>query len=102
MDMSKIMQQAQQFQQKMGQLQEELAAKSVTSSIGGGMVTATMNGRQELLSIKIEKELIDPEDPDMLQDMVVSAINDVLQKTREMSQAEMSKLTGGINIPGLF
>jgi len=102
MDMSKIMQQAQQFQQKMGRLQEELAAKSVISSIGGGMVTATMNGRQELLSIKIEKEVIDPDDPVMLQDLVVSAVNDVLQKTREMTQAEMAKLTGGINIPGLF
>jgi len=102
MDMIKIMQQAQQVQQKLAQLQDELAKQSVTSSVGGGMVTATMNGRQELLALKIEKEVIDPRDPGILEDLILSAVNDVLQKTKEMTKGEMTKLTGGINIPGLF
>ena len=102
--MQAIMQQAQQFQQKMGQMQEELAAKTVSSTVGGGMVSATVNGKFEVLSLQIEKEAIDPNDPVMLQDLVVAAINDAMKKAREMAQAEMAKLTGGLglNIPGLF
>ncbi len=102
MDMQQIMQQAQQFQENMGKLQEELAKKQVSSTVGGGMVSATVNGRQELLSLTIEKEAIDPEDPAMLQDLVMAAVNDALRRSRDESQAEMSKLTGGISVPGLF
>ncbi len=102
MDMNQIMKQAQQFQQKMAETQEELAGRVVSSSVGGGMITVTVNGRHQVLSISIEKEAIDPEDPVMLQDLIVSAVNDAMRKASEMAQAEMGKLTGGLNIPGLF
>jgi DNA-binding YbaB/EbfC family protein len=102
MDMNTIMQQAKQLQEKMQQVQEELGRKTVSSSAGGGMVTATVNGRQELLSIQIEKTVIDPEEAGMLQDLVVAAVNDAMRKAKEMAQAEMGQLAGGMNIPGLF
>lgn len=102
MDMNQIMKQAQQFQQKMGQVQEELAQKQVTSTVGGGMVSATVNGKHELIALKIEKEVIDPNDPVMLQDLIVAAVNDATKQAQEMAQAEMAKLTGGIKIPGMF
>ena len=102
--MQAIMQQAQQFQQKMGQMQEELALKTVSSTVGGGMVSATVNGKFEVVSLQIEKDAVDPDDPVMLQDLVMAAINDAMKKAREMAKAEMAKLTGGmgLNIPGLF
>jgi hypothetical protein len=96
------MKQAQDFQQKMGQVQEELAKKTVTSEVGGGMVKVTVNGKQELLAIQIEKEVINPDDADMLQDLIAAAVNDAMRKAREMIQSEMGRLTGGINIPGLM
>jgi DNA-binding YbaB/EbfC family protein len=104
MDMQEIMQQAQQFQQKMGQMQEELALKTVSSTVGGGMVSATVNGKFEVVSLAIEKEAIDPDDPVMLQDLIIAAINEATKKARDMAKAEMAKLTGGLglNIPGLF
>jgi nucleoid-associated protein EbfC len=102
MDMNQIMKQAQQFQERLGKMQEELAEQQVTSSVGGGMVSATVNGKNELVSIAIEPEVIDPKDPGMLQDLVVAAVNDAMRKARDMAQAEMAKLTGGIKIPGLF
>jgi DNA-binding YbaB/EbfC family protein len=73
----------------------------VESSAGGGMVTAVANGQQELVSIKIEPQVVDPDDIEMLQDLVVAAVNDVLRKSQELMQAEMGKLAGGLNIPGL-
>jgi DNA-binding YbaB/EbfC family protein len=102
MDMNAIMRQAQEMQQKMSQVQEELAKKTVDATVGGGMVTATVSGKSELLAIKIEKEVINPEDRAMLEDLVVSAVNEALRKAQDMSQSEMRKLTGGMNIPGLF
>ena len=102
MDMNSIMRQAQEMQQKMSQVQEELAKKTVDTTVGGGMVTATVSGKSELLAIKIEKEVINPEDQAMLEDLVVSAVNEALRKAQDMSQSEMRKLTGGMNIPGLF
>ncbi len=99
--MGNMMKQAQQLQSKMMQLQEELAEKTVESSSGGGMVKVTANGRQQILSIQIEKEVIDPDDVEMLQDLVLAAINDALAKAQEMVSSEMGKLTGGLNIPGL-
>jgi DNA-binding YbaB/EbfC family protein len=102
MDMSEIMRQAQQMQQKMSQIQNELAGRTVTASVGGGMVSVTLNGKNELLSVHIDKEVIDPVDQEMLQDLIVSAVNEGIKKAHDMAQAEMRKITGGINIPGLF
>jgi DNA-binding YbaB/EbfC family protein len=99
--MGNMMKQAQQLQSKMMRLQEELAEKTVESSSGGGMVKVTANGRQQILSIQIEKEVVDPDDVEMLQDLVLAAVNDALAKAQEMVSSEMSKLTGGLNIPGL-
>ena len=99
--MGNMMKQAQQLQSRMMKLQEELAEKTVESSSGGGMVKVTANGRQQILSIQIEKEVVDPEDVEMLQDLVLAAINDALAKAQEMVSSEMGKLTGGLNIPGL-
>ncbi len=101
MDMNSIMQQAQQFQQNMARVQEELAQKKVTSSAGGGMVTVTANGKSEIISIVIERAIIVESEADMLQDLIVAATNDALRKAREMGKAEMGKLTGGLNLPGL-
>ena len=96
-----MMKQAQQLQSKMMKLQEELADRTVDSSSGGGMVKVTANGRQQIISIQIEKEVVDPDDVEMLQDLVLAAINDALAKAQEMVSSEMGKLTGGLNIPGL-
>ena len=101
MDMNQIMQQAQQFQQKMADVQLELAKQEITSTVGGGMVTAKVNGKNELLAILIDKAVINPDDQVMLQDLVVAAVNDAMKKAREAMQGEMSKMTGGMNIPGL-
>ena len=100
--MGNMMKQAQQLQSKMTKLQEELAEKTVESSSGGGMVKVTANGRQQILSIQVEKEVVDPDDVEMLQDLVLAAVNDALAKAHEMVSSEMSKLTGGLNIPGLM
>jgi DNA-binding YbaB/EbfC family protein len=102
MDMNEIMRQAQQMQQKMSQVQNELAGRTVTASVGGGMVSVTLNGKNELLSVQIDKEVINPEDREMLQDLIVSAVNEGLKKAQDMAQAEMRKITGGINIPGIL
>ena len=99
--MGNMMKQAQQLQSKMLKLQEELADRTVESSSGGGMVKVTANGRQQVLSIQIEKEVVDPDDVEMLQDLLLAAINDALAKAQEMVSSEMGKLTGGLNIPGL-
>jgi hypothetical protein len=100
--MGNMMKQAQQLQSKMMKLQEELAEKTVESSSGGGMVKVTANGRQQILSIQVEKEVVDPDDVEMLQDLILAAVNDALAKAQEMVSSEMSKLTGGLNIPGLM
>jgi len=100
--MGNMMKQAQKLQAKMMKMQEELGEKTVESSAGGGMVTAVANGRQQLVSIAIEKEVVDPEDVEMLQDLVLAAVNDALTKSQEMVSSEMGKLTGGLNIPGLM
>jgi hypothetical protein len=104
-NMGNIMKQAQQLQAKMAKIQEELSEKTVEASAGGGMITVVANGKQELISIHIEKEVIDPDDPEMLQDLVLAAVNDALTRAKDMMNQEMGKLTKGINIPelpGLF
>jgi DNA-binding YbaB/EbfC family protein len=100
--MGKMMKQAQQLQSKMLKLQEEMADKTVETTSGGGMVKVVANGRQQVLSIQIEKEVVDPDDVEMLQDLILAAINDALIKSQEMATQEMSKLTGGLNIPGMM
>jgi DNA-binding YbaB/EbfC family protein len=100
-NMGQIMKQAQQFQAKMAKLQEELGDRTVEASAGGGMVTVVANGRQEIVSIVIEPEVIDPEDREMLQDLVMAAVNDGLAKAKEMVNEEMGKLTKGMNLPNL-
>jgi DNA-binding YbaB/EbfC family protein len=97
-----IMKQAQQMQQKMARMQEELQSREVEASAGGGMVTATVNGAQQLVSLKVEPSVVDPEDVEMLQDLVLAAVNEAIKKSQAMSQEEMSKITGGMNIPGLM
>ncbi|UCG06776.1 MAG: YbaB/EbfC family nucleoid-associated protein [Desulfobacterales bacterium] len=100
--MANMMKQAQKLQAQMMKLQEEMAEKTVETTSGGGMVKIVANGRQQIVSIQIEKEVVDPDDVEMLQDLILAAINDALAKSQEMVTAEMSKLTGGLNIPGLM
>ncbi|OGQ57192.1 MAG: nucleoid-associated protein, YbaB/EbfC family [Deltaproteobacteria bacterium RIFCSPLOWO2_02_FULL_53_8] len=105
--MSKIanmMRQAQKMQEKIGEIQKELALKTCDAAAGGGMVTATVTGAQEVVSIKIDPSVIDPKDPEMLQDLVVAAVNEGLRRSKQMATDEMSKITAGlgVDIPGLF
>jgi len=99
-----LVKQAQKLQSQMAKVQEEMASKTVEGSAGGGMVTVIANGKQEVMSIKIDPEVVDPNDIEMLQDLVVAAANDALKKAQELVTSEMSKLTGGmnLNLPGLF
>jgi DNA-binding YbaB/EbfC family protein len=104
-NMGQLLKQAQQFQAKMAKMQEEVGERTVEVSSGGGMVTVVVNGKQELVSIRIDPEVIDREDPEMLQDLVMAAVNDGLTKAKNMVNEEMGKLTKGMNlpnIPGLF
>ena len=101
-DMQGILRQAQQMQERLAKLQEELAGKTVEASAGGGMVTVVVNGRQEVVSIRIEKEVVSPEDVELLQDLVAGAMNEAISRSRKMMADEMAKITGGMNLPGLF
>jgi hypothetical protein len=96
-----IMKQAQKMQQELLRIQEELATKTVEASSGGGMVTVVINGRLEFQSMKIEKDVVDPGDVEMLQDLVLAAVNEGIAKAQEMAKDEMAKVTGGLPIPGL-
>jgi len=97
-----IMKQAKKMQERMVELQEELATKSVEATTGGGMVSVTVNGKFEILSLKIEKEVVNPDDVEMLQDLIVAAVNEGIRKAQEMAASEMGKITGGMQIPGLM
>ena len=100
-NMGNLLKQAQQFQTKIAKLQEELEERTVEASAGGGMVTVVVNGRQELLAINIEPEVINSDDKEMLQDLIQAAINDGLSKAKEMVNEEMGKLTRGLNLPNI-
>ena len=100
-DFQNVLKQAQEMQARLAKLQEELAGKTVEASSGGGMVTVVANGRQEILSVRIEKEVVTPEEVELLQDLVRAAVNEALSRSREMMAAEMAKITGGMNLPGL-
>lgn len=102
MKMGDLMKQAQQFQQQLNEIQLELGNKTVTGSAGGGMVTATFNGRTELVGLTIEPEVAGSDDVQMLTDLVQAAVNDGLVKSKELAKSEMGRLTGGLNLPGLF
>src|SRR3972149_1374702 len=99
-DMQGIIRQAQQMQERLARLQEELAGRTVEASSGGGMVTVVVNGRQEVVSIRIEKEVVSPEDVELLQDLVAGAVNEAISRSRKMMAEEMAKITGGRNRPG--
>ncbi len=100
--MGNIMKQVQEMQAKLAEIEEELAEQTVKGSAGGGMVTVVVNGRQEVKSITIDKELLNPEELDMLQDMIIAATNQALEESRELRLEKISKLTGGIKIPRLM
>jgi hypothetical protein len=100
--MGNVMKQAQKLQSKMLKLQEELAENTVETAAGGGMIKVVANGRQQIVAITIDKEVVDPEDVEMLQDLVLAAVNDALAKAQEMVSTEMGKLTGGFNLPGFL
>ena len=99
--MGDMMKQVAKMQKKMEEVQNELAAKEVEGSAGGGMVKVKANGKQEILSIKIEKEVVNPDDVEMLEDLILSAVNQAREKAAELQSQSMSALTGGLNIPGL-
>ncbi len=100
-NLGNIMKQAKKMQEKMGKLQQELEAKTVEAQAGGGMVKVMVNGKFEIVSLQIEKDVVNPDDVEMLQDLIVAAVNEGIRKTQEMTSQEMSKITGGLNIPGL-
>lgn len=98
-NMGNLLKQAQKFQSEIAKLQEELGDRTVEASSGGGMVSVVVNGRQEILSIDIDTEVINPDDPDMLKDLILAAVNDGLSRAKNMVNEEMGKLTSGLNIP---
>jgi len=104
MDFNKLMQQAQQMQQQMEKAQEELAKETVEASAGGGMVTVTATGALEIISIRIDPSAIDPDDPDLLADMVVAAVNEALRSARSLMESKLGSAVGGLGelgLPGL-
>lgn len=100
-DLEGLMEAAQKIQGDVARMQEELASKTCEASAGGGMVTATVNGHYDLVALVIDKQVVDPSDVSMLQDLVLAAVNQAVAKMRSLAQAEMAKVTGGLNIPGL-
>lgn len=102
MNMQQIMRQAQKMQKKMEEAQAEAAAQVVEASSGGGMVSVKVNGRQELLEVVIEKDVVNPDDVEMLQDLIVAAVNEGMKKAQQLMQDKLQGITGGLNIPGMF
>ena len=101
-NMQQLARQAQKLQQQMTKVQEELETREYEASAGGGMVTVKVSGKKELLAIEIKPEAVDPDDVEMLQDLVLAAVNEALRTASDTTEREMSKLTGGLNMPGLF
>jgi nucleoid-associated protein EbfC len=101
-DMGKLLKQAQQMQERLAEMQARLAEKTVEASSGGGMVKAVMNGKHEVVSLKIDPEVVNPADVEMLEDLIVAALSEARTRVDDMIRNEMSSLTGGLPIPGLF
>ncbi|MEK7279481.1 MAG: YbaB/EbfC family nucleoid-associated protein [Nitrospirota bacterium] len=97
-----LMRQAQVIQEKMAKTQEQMAGKMVDASSGGGMVTVVANGKQEIVSVKIDPEIMGQNDKEMIEDLILAAVNEALRKSRDLVAEEMKGITGGIGIPGLF
>ena len=102
MNQAAMMKQAQKMQQEMLRMQQEMESKTYTAAAGGGMVKATVNGKHEVVDLVINPEAVDPDDVEMLQDMVIAAVNEAMRKAEAEAAAGMSKLTGGLNLGGLF
>ncbi len=102
MNMKKMMKQAQKMQAKMAKMQEEMAEKTLEVTSGGGAVKVVVNGKQELVDLTIDPEAVDPEDVEMLEDLILAAVNEGMRKIQEMIEEEMGKVTGGMNLPGMF
>ena len=100
-NLGNIMKQAKKMQERIGQMQQELEIRTIEAQAGGGMVKVVVNGKFEIVSLKIEKDVVNPEDIEMLQDLIVAAVNEGIRKAQEMASAEMAKITGGLNIPGM-
>ena len=101
-NMQQYVRQAQKLQQQMAKIEEELEAREYEATSGGGMVTAKVTGKKELVALTIKPEAVDPEDVEMLQDTIMAAINEAMRQATETTEREMGKLTGGMNLPGLF
>ena len=101
-NMNNMMKQVKKMQEQMEKAQQDIEEKEFESTSGGGVVSATVNGRKEVIAIKIDPDVIDPEDGEMLEDLIIAAINDAMKKADEYSGQTMGKLTGGLNIPGLM
>ena len=102
MNMQKMMKQAQKMQAKMAKMQEELEDKTLEATAGGGAVKVVVNGKQEVVDLQIDPEVVDPEDVEMLEDLILAAVNEGMRKVQDMVNEEMGKITGGMNIPGMF
>lgn len=102
MNMQQIMRQAQKMQKKVEEAQAEAAAQIVEASVGGGMVSVKVNGKQELLEVVIEKDVVNPDDVEMLQDLIAAAVNEGMKKANQLMQDKLQGITGGLNIPGMF
>ena len=102
MNMQGLMKQAQKMQKQMAQMQEELANKTLEVSSGGGAIKVTINGEKQITDLSISPEVVDPYDVEMLQDLVISAVNEAYRQMEESVAAQMSKITGGVSMPGLF
>ncbi|MBS5988275.1 YbaB/EbfC family nucleoid-associated protein [Anaerococcus hydrogenalis] len=101
-NMNNMMKKVKKMQEDMAKAQQEIEEKEFSSTAGGGVIEAVVNGKKEVLKIKIDEDVVDPEDTEMLEDLVVAAVNDALKKADQYTQKEMGKLTGNINIPGLM
>ena len=102
MNLGNLLKQAQKIQSQVSRIQEELGERRIEVSSGGGMVTAVVNGRQELIAVRIDPQVVDPDDIEMLEDLVVAAVSEAMTRASEMASAEMKKLTGGLPLPGLL
>jgi nucleoid-associated protein EbfC len=101
-NMNNLIKQAQKFQQQMEEMQKELETKEFSATSGGGAVTVVANGKKQLIDIQLKEEVVDPDDIEMLEDLIMLAANEALRKAEEETAGEMKKLTGGMNIPGMF